>query len=396
MPKTTSIHAPRAASLARAGRFLRSAGSALALVVATTLVGCDPMDSPRVDGCDDTTLRPVVRDAAERGPWTVGVRTVEIEGLRVEVWYPAGRFPEAQRRPVFYDLRESLSADDAKLISGEDTVRQPCDCYRDVVPDLAHGPYPVVVFLHGHGGTRTQSLPQMLHWASRGFVVLAADHPGLRLQDALAATGCSATTVPSNVRRDVEAMLAAARGEGHALEFLGDHLDATRVAIAGHSAGGKALASMGDLAQVLIPMAAKGVEPGHALESTLVLGGTADRVVRYVNQRRGYATSPEPKRLVGLAGAGHNAFSTACTLTNSQNQGPVEVMAEAGVCGATLLARQLQCGPGLLPEPRAWEVIDIATAAVLEETLQCDPRMADAFETLRTDYSTIAEVREDL
>lgn len=363
--------------------------------MATALAGCDPLDYPRIGGCDDTTLRPVTRDAAERGPWTVGVRTVEIEGLTVEVWYPAGRFDEARRRPVFYDLREYLSEADARLISNADTVRQPCDCYRDVPADTGRGPFPVVVFLHGQGGFRTQSLPQMLHWASRGFVVLAADHPGVRLQDALAATGCSATTVPSDVRRDVKKMLAAARGEGRALEFLGQRLDASRVAIAGHSAGGLALATFGDLAQVLIPMAAKGVEPGRELSSTLVLGGTADRVVPYVNQRRGYAASPEPKRLVGLDGAGHLAFTSICTLANAQGQGLVEMAAEAGICGATRLAQQVQCDPRRLPDPRAWEIIDIATAAVLEETLHCDPSMADAFETLRTEYSSVAEVRED-
>lgn len=47
---------------------------------------------------------------------------------------------------------------------------------------LVHGPYPVVVFAHGFSGFSGQSLPQMTHWASRGFVVVSADHPSVGLR----------------------------------------------------------------------------------------------------------------------------------------------------------------------------------------------------------------------
>ena len=42
---------------------------------------------------------------------------------------------------------------------------------------------PPVVFVHGTAGFRSQSLEIVTHWASRGFVVIAADHPGLYLGD---------------------------------------------------------------------------------------------------------------------------------------------------------------------------------------------------------------------
>lgn len=385
----------RGASTARAAHLLRSPALALALGATTALPGCDPGDLPRTEGCDDARLRPIQADTTARGPWTVGVRTVEVNGLKVEVWYPAASFSEAAHRPVFYDIRDQLPEAERTRISDEDAPRQPCDCYRDVPPDLANGPYPVVLFLHSQGGFRTQSLPQMLHWASRGFVVLAADHPGARLEDALT-QACTGDAVPHDMRRDVEAMLAAARGHGDALEFLGQRIDGERIAIAGHSLGGIALASFGDLAQVLIPMAAQGVEPGDELRSTLVLGGTADAVVPYRQQQRGYATSPAPKRLVGLANAGHLVFSTACTITNSAGEGLGEIATEAGICGASQLVTQMQCDPRLLPEGEAWEVIDSVTAAVLEETLHCDAGAAATFETLLTDHAAVAELREEL
>jgi dienelactone hydrolase len=384
----------RISSAARALRLLRSPASVLAAAVA--LAGCDPGDIPRTRTCDGGGLRPVPADPSERGPWTVGVRTVEVEGLDVEVWYPAGRFSESTRRPVMYDLREYLPTADRARISDEDAPWQPCDCYRDVPADLAHGPYPVVVFLHAKGGFRTQSLPQMLHWASRGFVVLAADHPGLRVSDVLTRACNDGITPRADVRRDVEALLSALREHDHAFAFLGRRLDPTRVAIAGHSHGGLALESFGDLAQVLIPMAAKGTRPGDALESTLVLGGTADTHIPYTKQQHGYATSPAPKRLVGIANAGHLAFSTFCTITNSAGQGLAEILHEAGVCGASVVIDALECDDELLPAPEAWEVIDRVTAAVIEETLYCDPDAARAFETLEADYSVVAELREEL
>ena len=44
----------------------------------------------------------------------------------------------------------------------------------------------MIIFAHGTAGFRHQSLAQMTHWASHGFVVAAVDHPGLKLGDLLA------------------------------------------------------------------------------------------------------------------------------------------------------------------------------------------------------------------
>lgn len=395
MPIFASIPALRTSSAARALRVLRCPAGVLAATLA--LVGCDPGDIPRTQTCDGGALRPVPADPAERGPWTVGVRTVHVEGLTVEVFYPAARFPEATHEPVIYDLREQLPTAERARITDADAPLQPCDCYRDVPADLAHGSYPVVMFLHGHGSFRTQSLPQLLHWASRGFVVIAADHPGERLADVLQ-KDCTGQVTEPDVRGDVETILAALRQRHRGFAFLGRRLDASRVAIAGHSMGGMALASFGDLAQVLIPMAAKGTAPGDELESTLVLGGTADALVPYARyQRRGYATSPSPKRLVGLANAGHFAFSTACTIANSSGEGLGKILDEAGVCGASVLIEVLrECDQDLLPAPEAWEIIDLTTAAVIEETLACDEDIGEVFETLQSEHSAVAEVREAL
>ena len=64
-------------------------------------------------------------------------------------------------------------------------VDLPCNCSSDIPADIDDGPYPLLVFIHGTGGFRYNSLMNMVHLASRGFVVIAADHPGAWEQEAM-------------------------------------------------------------------------------------------------------------------------------------------------------------------------------------------------------------------
>lgn len=330
-----------------------------------------------------------------RGPWPVGARTVAIDGLTVEVWYPAPIGSEADAEPVVYDIRDALPESEQGKISDEDNPWQPCDCWRDLPLDEEHGPYPAIVFVHGTASFRSQSLPQMVHWASRGFVVLAADHPGLRLADTLGSL-CGAPMVPQDLAGNVQSVLAAVRGEASGLEFLGDRLDATRIGMAGHSAGGRAIASFGDDAQVLVPMAAGGTQFGDELLSTLVLGGTADSVVAYMQQRDGYADSPAPKRFVGIAEGGHLTFSEICSLANAAGEDLLEIAMANDVCGAQLAGFLFQCSPDLIADADGWALVDYATAAAFEEMLHCDAAGADAaFAAIEDRFAYLVDFEEN-
>lgn len=344
--------------------------------------------------CPDTTLRPRPADPSVRGPWTVGARTVEIEGLQAEVWYPA-EDPAAGLEPVVYDIRDALPASEQDKISDEDNPWQTCDCYRDLPLDEAHGPYPVVLFVHGTAGFRSQSLPHMVHWASRGFVVIAADHPGLWLADLLS-LACGQGSVPQDLQGNLDSLIAAVRGEVPGLEAFGDRLDATRIATSGHSAGGGAVASTGDRAQVVIPMAAGGVEPGGALASSLVLGAMSDSVVAFSNQVDGYENTPPRKRLVGISNTGHLAFSEMCALRNAAGDDLVTIAEASGVCGVGLAGGLFQCDESFVPDPDGWDIIHFASAAVLEETLHCEPRAAEALARIGERYPVVLEFREAL
>lgn len=343
--------------------------------------------------CPDQVLPPRPADTAARGPWSVGVRTVDLNGLTVEVWYPATDPGDAE--PVIYDVRDSLPESEQDKISDEDNPWQECDCYRDLPIDDASGPYPVVLFVHGTAGFRTQSLPHMEHWASRGFIVLAADHPGLWLADLLG-IACGAGMVPQDLQGDLDTMLMAVRGEIPGLEDLGDRIDPERIATSGHSAGGNAVSSTGDYANVVIPMAAGGVEDGTALESTLVLGAMADSVVAFNSQVDGYEAASARKRLVGIANTGHLAFSEMCALSNAAGDSLLEIAQANDICGAGFAGALFQCDDEFIPDPDSWDIIHYASSAVLEETLHCEPEAAPQLGLIQGRYPFVLEFREEL
>lgn len=111
-----------------------------------------------------------------RGPYAVGVRDYVIEDderpLAVSVWYPALN-PEGLDDAIEY----AIDGIPLFTISGH--------ALRDALPDAADGPYPLVVFSHGAGGFRHQSVYLTEHLASYGFVVIASEHPGSALMDFL-------------------------------------------------------------------------------------------------------------------------------------------------------------------------------------------------------------------
>lgn len=320
--------------------------------------------------CDALALPAMDDDTSVRGPFDVGAVTVDVDGLTVEVLYPAP--PGAGGEGKRYDIRDHLPESERTKIADEDTAIQGCDCFDGLPIDEAAGPFPVVIFVHGTAGFRTQSLELQTHWATRGFVVVAADHPGLVLEDLLA-LACGQGQTARDLEGDLARLVAAIEAPSGELAFLDGRIDPTAIAMIGHSAGGAAIADQGDVARVLVPMAAGGVSEGSALESTLVLGAREDQVVEFAAQEEGYATSPSPRRLVGLAPAGHLAFSSLCSLRNAAGDDIVTIGVDNEVCGLSLAEGLFDCSDAYMPDPTAWSLVNEATSAVLEETLHCRP-----------------------
>lgn len=341
--------------------------------------------------CDGASLYQTPDDPSARGPWPVGAKTVTVAGLTTEVWYPAKRGSEGGQTKARYDLRLQLPDAEQGKIPDADNPWQECDCYRDLPLDDGHGPYPLVLFIHGTAGFRSQSLTFMTHWASRGFVVVSSDHPGIMLKDVLAFNFSPNQAAEAGLVLDA---LAAPSGD---LAFLQGHLAQGKIAMSGHSAGGGAVEGFGDRAKVIMPMAAGGVNAGAALSSSLVLGAQNDGIVAYSNQMSGYNDTPAKKRLVGIANAGHLAFSDLCFIGRDQG-GILQVAIDHGVNVSPLIAQLADdgCKDGQLSAEDGWAIVNYASAAVLEETLACSASAADKLKGIQTTFPSVADYLEAL
>lgn len=175
-------------------------------------------------GGTDTTAG----DAAD-GPavYPIGVTTIEIVGasgrkLPVEIWYPAKPAPGSQA---------------AKYAGG--LASSPFGAVRDTAPESppsAKG-WPLVVFSHGNGGIREQSV-FLTEWLARnGFVVASPEHVGnsiFTMDESL--TAVMPLWRPLDVRATVDHLAAGPSGKDPA--FLKDLADTDAYAMMGHSFGG--------------------------------------------------------------------------------------------------------------------------------------------------------------
>lgn len=336
--------------------------------------------------CDGTSLCASPEDTSAQGVFSVGAKTVQLQGLKVELWYPAAA-PAAGTAAKKYDVRSALPLPLQFLIPAKQAPIQSCDCYEGLALDREHGPYPLIIFAHGSASFRTQSLSLMTHLASRGFVVMAADHPGLWLADFL--QGKREGDVVGDLRNLI-AGLSSTGSEASELDFLKGFVQLDRIGLVGHSAGGGAITALGGTpgVRMLVPMAAGGVGADFT-GSSLILGGLDDKVVPFSRQEEGFAKSGGTSRLIGVGNAGHLAFADLCEVRNAQGQNLVELGKAFGLPGESMAGKLWDgCGPGQLSATRSMEIVRFAVTAEAEEQLLCKDRSA-AWEQLSARYPEV-------
>jgi predicted dienelactone hydrolase len=344
---------------------------------------------------------PTVTAPDAPGPYAVGVTTIEaVNGARtlpVEVWYPArpgGAVEEYVLKVGVLDLAH---------------IASPLGAVRDAKPDLRGGPHPVVVFSHGNGGTRIQSV-YLTEWlATHGFVVAAPDHVGNTFaeminKDKAIAPALAASVRPVDVSKSLDALLAASAAPE---DLLAGVADPERVAVAGHSFGGfTALRVAGatiDSDAVLADCAANGglicdgwqsvsmpesardprfrvalaQAPGGAQAMyaggrngfsdvavpTMIQGGTSDQLTPYAEEHvKPFESLPAPAWLLGVDKAGHFTFSDMCRL--------IELV------GLSVEEFKDGCGPDNLPWQQAHTLIQRVSTAFFQVKLQGEDRFA--------------------
>ncbi|HVW26604.1 MAG TPA: hypothetical protein VHC69_14655, partial [Polyangiaceae bacterium] len=346
-------------------------------------------------GCDATTLLANPADPSARGPWPVGEKTFTVTrssgvSFKVEVLYPAQAGSDAGKPVMTYDLRTWLPDSQRSKVADQDATSVNAGTYADLPFDTSHGPYPVIVLVHGTGSFRVASWTSQATWASRGFVVLAADHPNLCLTDYLS-SGCGMTVPPLDLSGDVDAELAAVKSATGDVAFLSGHVDPTRVGLAGHSAGAWNVAQFSGKpgVEVVVPLSGThAVTASSSLKSVAFIGGMSDTVLPYatgtgigsilypgtqVAAYQGSPGTPVKKRLLGITGGGHLSVTDLCQV-NSSGKNSLQVAQAAGVCGLGILPSLFDCGT--VDRLQSIKAVDDLSTAVFEETLQCQDRAA--------------------
>jgi predicted dienelactone hydrolase len=196
--------------------------------------------------------RPDAPELAARGPLQVGVRTLMAEHpdqfdilhasatqpnprysrkLTLEVWYPARLAAGQKEHTVYTDV----------LGSGPNDPKRPNTPFqfngraaRDATPAQG-GRYPLVIVSHGYPGSRLQMSYLTENLASKGYVVVAIDHPESTRADK---AGFPSTLL--NRRLDDLFVLntVAAWAKPGSGNFLAGVVDADNTALIGYSMGG--------------------------------------------------------------------------------------------------------------------------------------------------------------
>jgi dienelactone hydrolase len=374
------------------------------------------------NGCGSNLL-PAPDDVSQRGPWDVGVKTVTIprtgggtDMLITEVLYPAQPGSSAGKPEVTYDPRKWLPVADQMKVP--DSAAPPVGpigghLYRDVPLDTAHGPYPLVVFIHGTASFRVASISLNAHWASRGFIVVAADYPGFALEDELN-EACNKGKRTQNIMADVQAQIAAVSAASGDLAFLAGHADLKRLGISGHSQGGCNAAVLSSLPNVQIVLPLSGsttVTASPALKSLIFVAGIGDTVIGYDTSKIGNIVCPAPsssdkqaymespttaiKRLVGISGGGHLVPTELCRKNSSGKDAVAESQAD-GVCGisnAAFIGLPALDDCGTIDWMKGVAAVIYPTTAALEETLLCKDR-TQAFADMKKNVPDIGDFQE--
>jgi len=366
------------------------------------------------------------------GPYVAGVTTLDLNGRKVEVWYPADKGAETGKAKDVFRISTLLPDNLKSLVPDAIDPRYETDAYRDITASTA-GPFPVVLFSHGYAAYPTMYAYLLTHLASWGFVVVAPDHNERGLLAAV--TNC---VKPA----DDAAVLLAARDlavtkSNDPSSVLHGTIDPSKVATMGHSAGAAAAVKTAQDPSVATFIALDGggvggtssprTTPtttaagciatattttttggdGTSTTSTipadqipdkpgmLITGGN-DQVIPLARLQPFYDQMASPKRIVVIGGAGHVSVTDICLIGADQG-GLLAIAAKVGIAVPATVGRLFDDGcattGGYPAVKQVWEVPRHFVVAQLRYVFGIDPQpvglgpgIATAFPPLSLTY----------
>ncbi|MEM9466429.1 MAG: dienelactone hydrolase family protein [Actinomycetota bacterium] len=291
---------------------------------------------------------------SERGPWSVGIVTLDLGDRLADVYYPA--IPEPDATTEIFDSLGAFPEELAAFIPEELTGLFDTTAYRDAIPANDEQAFPVLVYSHGFGGFRQVASFHTSHVASWGFVVVTTDHleRGLRAQATNQLGGGADNQDVLDVLNSLDALAAH--------PDVGPIADLERVAITGHSAGGgtSARAAAEDVIDAYITIAA-GSPDIVTQKPAMVILGENDAVVE-AERSYGLFEQLDDAVLVNVEGGGHNSFSDSCG--QIYDMGGLDVLVE--LIGADQVARANDgCVPPYVRPEGAYDTLDHYTVQFL-------------------------------
>jgi dienelactone hydrolase len=183
------------------------------------------------------------------------------------------------------------------------------------IPARPGGPYPLIAFAHGCGGSARDYDALLQAWAAAGYVVAAPDFPVSSLHSPGVACVTDTASQPGDISFVISRVLALDR----ARHGLGHIVDAAHVGVAGHSLGGvttlgvafrsccrdrRITAAISFAGSPLIA----GTDFRGVATPLMLVHGDADQTVSYSQSRAVFAKAVGPRDLLTILGGMHSGY----------------------------------------------------------------------------------------
>ena len=298
----------------------------LAFFISSVIVSCSKAEeiiAPTTTQTPTTTLLmpPGPEQFLDRGPWAVGVRTIQLKDRPVEVWYPVEPNTVEGLTPEIFDSINVISEVVRPFIPGDLGGAVDTNSYRDATPTNKGGPFPIAAYSHGSPGYRQAATFLTSHLASHGVITISVEHLGRSLTTLL--TPLADSDAPED---NVADLFEALELIGEDSE-LGPITDDSKMVIIGHSAGARtaALATVDDRVAGVVLLA--GVPQELAVDKTALLVVFENDSVVDPSISWDLHESLDNSVFINIAKTGHATALDACPLI--QERGGLTELREA-------------------------------------------------------------------